>query len=89
MTELSREQAIQILAQRRLGYERIEQLRLERLRNMTEREAAEIFDTLDPPRPYRLRPSSGLVEQQRRFAGIRQRLAEIAAENRANEGGGH
>lgn len=59
------------LSQCRLGYERLAQLRMEELRNMTEIEAGRVFAQLDPPRPYLLRSSSGLVEQQRLFAKLR------------------
>ena len=55
------------LSQRRIGFARLEQLRQEELRAMTETEAARVFAQLDPPQPYELRPSSGLVEQQRWF----------------------
>jgi hypothetical protein len=65
--------APQWLAQRRLGYARLEELKLEELRQMTESDAARIFAMLDPPRPYALRPSSGLVEQQRWFMLARTR----------------
>jgi hypothetical protein len=46
------------------------------LRQMTEADAARIFAQLDPPRPYTLRESSGLVEQQRWFRLLRDRLNE-------------
>lgn len=62
------------LAQRCLGYERLRRMRLEELRSMTEADSARIFAQLDPPRPYALRPSSGLVEQQRLFAKLHRRL---------------
>ena len=55
------------LAQRRLATARLEEMRLEELSQMTESDAARIFEQLDPPRPYELRPSSGLIEQQRWF----------------------
>jgi hypothetical protein len=61
-------------AQRQLGHDRIEQMRREQLRQMTEADAARIFSQLDPPRPYVLRPTSGLVEQQLRFAKLREEL---------------
>ncbi len=63
--------AAQWLAQRRIGFARIDQLKADQLRGMTEADAARIFAQLDPPRPYALRPSSGLVEQQRLFALLR------------------
>ena len=62
------------LAQRRRGYERLERMRLEELRSMTEVDAAGVFARLDPLRPYVLRSSSGLVEQQRLFAKLRHKL---------------
>lgn len=65
------------LAQRRLGFERLERMRLEELRSMTEADADRIFANLDPARPDALRPSSGLVEQQRLFAKLQHRLREL------------
>ena len=61
------------LAQRRLGFARLDALQRQELRQMTERESARIFSQLDPPRPYELRPSSGLVEQQRWFRLFREK----------------
>lgn len=72
--------ASQWLAQRRLGFARLEELRQQQLRNMTEAEAARIFSQLDPPRPYRLRPSSGLVEQQRWFRMLKEKLDASSVE---------
>ena len=46
--------------------------RLRELRQLTEREAARRFArSLQLPGPYPLRPSSGLVEQQRVFSRLR------------------
>ena len=64
------------LQQRRLGFERLDQMKRQSLRQMTEADAARIFAQLDPPRPYTLRESSGLVEQQRWFRLLRDRLNE-------------
>lgn len=58
------------LAQRRIAYERLERMRLEELRLMTQADAARVFAQLDPPRPYVLRPSSGLIQQQRLFSQL-------------------
>ena len=68
------------LAQRRLAYQRLERMRLEELRRMTEADAARTFAQLDPPRPFVLRPSSGLVEQQRLFTALHQRLRAVESE---------
>lgn len=67
--------APQWMAQWRMAAARLELLRRERLRQLTEDDAARMFALLDPPRPYELRPSSGLVEQQRWFAMLRGRGA--------------
>ena len=75
--------AAEWLAQRNIGHARLEELRIERLRQMTEAESARIFSMLDPPRPYTLRPSSGLVEQQRWFRLLRERQEEAKMENSA------
>lgn len=64
--------AAQWFEQRRLGFERLDHLRRQAIREMTESESAKIFAQLDPPRPYQLRPSSGLIEQQRWFRLLRQ-----------------
>lgn len=58
-------------AQWRLAANRLAELHLERLANLTESEAGRIFALLDPPRPYELRSTSGLVEQQRLFGKLR------------------
>ena len=58
------------LAQRRLAYERLERMRLEELRLMTQADRARVFAQLDPPHPYVLRPSSGLIQQQRLFSRL-------------------
>jgi len=62
------------LAQRTRGFARLDLLNLQALRAMTEADAARMFARLDPPRPYLLRPSSGLVEQQRLFALLRRQI---------------
>ena len=68
--------AAQWLAQWRLGQAKLEELRLKALREMTEADSARAFALLDPPRPYTLRPSSGLIEQQRWFQLLWQRTHE-------------
>ena len=60
------------LQQRRLGFAKLEELQRNELCTMTEAEAARVFAQLDPPRPYPLRASSGLVEQQRWFRLLRE-----------------
>ena len=71
--------ASQWLAQLRIGFERLEAMRREQLRNMTEQDAARIFEQLDPPRPYELRSGSGLIEQQRKFRQIWDRMHRDAS----------
>ena len=73
-TEYLPDFAPQWLAQWRRAAARLEQLRREELENLTESQAASIFAQLDPPRPYELRPSSGLVEQQRWFQLFREKM---------------
>jgi hypothetical protein len=68
--------AAEWLAQRRLGQAKLEQLKLRSLREMTEADSARIFAQLDPPRPYVLRTTSGLVEQQYWFQLLWQRAQE-------------
>ena len=52
----------------------LEKERLQRLRELSERDAAWQFARLlQISRPYPLRPGSGLVEQQRIFARLRER----------------
>lgn len=63
-------------AQISAGYEKLEAIRTAELRNMTEQDAARIFDQLEPPRPFEIRPSSGLVEQQRLFRKLLQEKAQ-------------
>lgn len=71
--------APQWMAQWRIAAARLELLRSETLRALTQRDAARIFALLDPPRPYELRSSSGLVEQQRWFDLLRRRAASAGA----------
>jgi len=68
------------LAQRRLAHERLERMRMEELRRMTPADAARVFAQLDPPRPYVLRPSSGLIQQQRLFAKLHQGVGPAESE---------
>ena len=49
------------------GYEKVEAMRTAELQNMTEQDSARIFARLEPPRPFEIRSSSGLIEQQRLF----------------------
>ncbi len=72
--------ARQWMAQWRIAATRLEELHRQELRNMTEADAARIFALLDPPRPYELRPTSGLVEQQRWFRLFRETLAHGTSE---------
>lgn len=52
----------------------LEEERLQRLRGLSEREAALQFARLlQIPSPYPLRPTSGLVEQQRILARLRKK----------------
>lgn len=52
--------------------EELAALRIRELRQMSEAESAQRFARfLSPPGPYPLRKSSGLVEQQRIFARLR------------------
>jgi hypothetical protein len=55
------------MRQRTVAAERLAAIRLQELREMTEAESAIVFAKLEPCRPYPLRPTSGLVEQQRLF----------------------
>jgi len=51
----------------------LEAERLQRLRSLSERDAARLFaQLLRIHGPYPLRPTSGLVEQQRQLAPLRQ-----------------
>jgi hypothetical protein len=71
------------LQQHLAGAAKMEALRLEELRRMTEDDAAKIFALLDPPHPYPLRQSSGLVQQQYWFKLQREQqdpIAEAAGE---------
>ena len=74
--------APQWLTQWRTAAARLEELRRQELRAMTEADAARIFAQLDPARPYELRPTSGLVEQQRWFGLLR---ATIVQQERTGE----
>jgi hypothetical protein len=47
---------------------------------MTESDAGRVFAQLDPPHPYVLRPSSGLVEQQRFFARLGRQAGEAGSD---------
>ena len=67
--------ARQWLEQRLLAAAKLEELRIQELIGLTEADAAQIFAQLDPCRPYELRPSSGLVEQQRWFRLLMQKTA--------------
>lgn len=71
------------MRQRTVSAERLAAMRLQELREMTEAESAVIFARLEPCRPYPLRPTSGLVEQQRLFRLFAQ------SEDRAADGQGH
>lgn len=51
---------------------RLAELRRENLKQLTEAEAARMFEMLEPPWPFKLRPTSGLVQQQNRFCRLRQ-----------------
>jgi hypothetical protein len=55
-------------------------MRVEELRRMTEADAARVFAQLDPPRPYAVRPSSGLVDQQRLFGRLHPKRAATEPE---------
>jgi hypothetical protein len=68
------------MAQWRIAAARLESLRRREIRDLTEASAARVFALLDPPRPYQLRPSSGLIEQQRWFAELRRKMACSAPE---------
>lgn len=72
--------ASQWMAQWRVAATRLESLRRQQMRELTEADAARLFAMLDPPRPYQLRPSSGLVEQQRWFALLRKKMTSPTAE---------
>jgi hypothetical protein len=76
------------MAQWRIAAARLESLRRREIRDLTEASAARVFALLDPPRPYQLRPSSGLIEQQRRFAELRRKMACSAAESEAEKPNG-
>ncbi len=55
------------MRQRTVSAERLSAMRRQELCEMTEAESAAVFAKLEPCRPYPLRPTSGLVEQQRLF----------------------
>ncbi len=70
--------ASQWLAQWRIAGARLDEMRRQELSAMTEADAARIFDQLDPVRPYELRPTSGLVEQQRWFRKLADLLDRVS-----------
>lgn len=71
------------MMQRTVSAKRLAAMRLQELREMTEADSAIIFAKLEPCRPYPLRPTSGLVEQQRLFRLFAQ------STNRAVDGRDH
>jgi hypothetical protein len=55
------------MKQRSIASERLAAMKQHQLRAMTEADSARVFSQLEPLRPFALRPTSGLVEQQRLF----------------------